>query len=259
MRPELRSKLATLMRGGIVQKTAVTAVTVVTDAAGYDTKSLKLRQLRRLRHENRKGENNAGAVVTNAVTGACDVDPAALDERKAMAMGCVPERYLDAWARFQLQRPLGVTESRWRQAIDDADCFLESWGSLADTFGWPPGDLFDVPLAGRMGLVWWLEGRNVTALGPEHACAGESVFGRLKHSNWENPFRRKGAPCLKTRPRAAAALYRFGIRCPSSRAEEFVRRYCSAARLAFFRLASSRQFPDPLPRHRFRLTPWSIV
>jgi hypothetical protein len=32
-----------------------------------------------------------------------------------------------------------------------------------------PGDLFDVPRDGAMGLVWWLKSRTVTVLGPEHA------------------------------------------------------------------------------------------
>jgi hypothetical protein len=111
-----------------------------------------------------------------------------------MAIGSVPERYLDAWARLQCQRPIGIDEPRWRQAIEDAGLFLDGWGPLAALFDWSPGDLFDTPRDGRMGLVWWLRARNVTALGPEHACAGESVFDRLMHSDWENPFRRRGAP-----------------------------------------------------------------
>jgi hypothetical protein len=88
---------------------------------------------------------------------------------KAMAADSVPERYLDAWATFQLQCPGGVTEQAWRNAIDDAGRFLDQWGKLADSFGWTPGDLFDAPRDGAMGLVWWLKGRTVTALGPEHA------------------------------------------------------------------------------------------
>ena len=37
-------------------------------------------------------------------------DPVEIEERKGMAPGSVPERYLDARARFQLQCPGGVTE-----------------------------------------------------------------------------------------------------------------------------------------------------
>jgi hypothetical protein len=60
-----------------------------------------------------------------------------------------------------------VTEQAWRQAIDDAGRFLAQWGKLADSFGWSPGDLFDVPRDGAMGLAWWLKGRTVSTLGPE--------------------------------------------------------------------------------------------
>jgi hypothetical protein len=63
-------------------------------------------------------------------------DQAELEERKGMAMESVPERYLDAWARFQLQCPDGVTEQAGRQAIDDTGRFLDKWGKLADSFGW---------------------------------------------------------------------------------------------------------------------------
>jgi hypothetical protein len=88
------------------------------------------------------------------------------------AMDSVPKRYLAAWGQFQCQCPAGVTEQAWRQAIDGADRFLDQWGKLADSFGWSPGDLFDVPRDGAMGLAWWLTGRAVTALEPEHASVG---------------------------------------------------------------------------------------
>jgi hypothetical protein len=96
-----------------------------------------------------------------------------------MTMCNVPERYLDSWARFQLQCPGGVTEQAWRQAIDDAGRFLDQWGKLADSFGWSPGDLFDLPRDGAMGLAWWLKGRTVSALGPEHAGVGEPAYDRV--------------------------------------------------------------------------------
>jgi hypothetical protein len=53
---------------------------------------------------------------------------AELKERKAMAMGGVPEPYLNAFARLQCQRPAQVMETVWRQAIDDADRFLAQMG-----------------------------------------------------------------------------------------------------------------------------------
>jgi hypothetical protein len=117
-------------------------------------------------------------------------DLAGLEERKGMASDSVPERYLDAWARFQLQCPAGVTEQAWRQAIDDAGRFLDQWGKLADSFGWSPGDLFDVPRDGAMGLAWWLKGRTVSALGPEHAGVGQPAYDRLTRREWVNPYAR---------------------------------------------------------------------
>ena len=112
----------------------------------------------------------------------------------AMAAESVPERYLDAWTTFQLQCPGGVTEQAWRQAIDDAGQFLDQWGELADSFGWTPGDLFDCPRDGAMGLVWWLKGRTVTALGPEHAAVGDPAYDRVTRREWVNPYSRPVRP-----------------------------------------------------------------
>ena len=111
-----------------------------------------------------------------------------------MAMGGVPDRFLDAWARLQCQRPEGVTEQTWRQAIDDAGRFLDKWGKLADSFGWTPGDLFDVPRDGAMGLAWWLKGRTVSALGPEHAGVGQPAYDRVTRREWVNPYARPVRP-----------------------------------------------------------------
>ncbi len=87
-----------------------------------------------------------------------------------MAMGDVPEPYLDAWARLQMQKPLRVSDDAWRRAIDDAGRFLDQWASLALEYGWTAGDLFDVPRDGRSGLAWFLRGAEVRALGPQHAA-----------------------------------------------------------------------------------------
>jgi hypothetical protein len=121
-------------------------------------------------------------------------DPVEIEERKAMAMASVPERYADAWARFQLQCPGGVSEERWRQAINDAGRFLNQWGKLADSFGWSPGDLFDVPRDAVKGLAWWLKGRTVSALGPELASVGQPAYDRVMHTDWVNPYTRPVRP-----------------------------------------------------------------
>ena len=106
-------------------------------------------------------------------TNAHHVDPleieVEIEERKAMAADSVPEPYLDAWARLQVQKPMGVSEADWRLAIDAAGRFLDQWGSLAVEFGWTPGDLFDVtPDCHTGGLIWFLNGEDVRFLGPDH-------------------------------------------------------------------------------------------
>jgi hypothetical protein len=119
-------------------------------------------------------------------------DDADLEERKGMAMGSVPEPYLDAWARLQCQKPMRVSDDDWRQAIDAAGRFLDQWGSLAVEFQWKPADLFDVPRDGRPGgLVWFLQGETVRALGPEHAVTeGERIFDRVTRADWINPYQK---------------------------------------------------------------------
>ena len=105
-------------------------------------------------------------------------------------MACVPELYLDAWARLQCQKPMRVPDADWRQAIDAAGRFLDQWGSLAVEFQWTPADVFDVARDGRPGgLVWFLQGEAVRALGPEHAVTeGERIFDRLTRAEWVNPY-----------------------------------------------------------------------
>jgi hypothetical protein len=108
-------------------------------------------------------------------------DEAEIEERKGMAMGGVPAAYADAWARLQIQKPMRVSDAEWRQAIDDADRFLDQRGSLAMELGWAAGELFDVPRDGRPGgLIWFIQGECVWGLGPEYAVlrSGEHVFDK---------------------------------------------------------------------------------
>jgi hypothetical protein len=116
------------------------------------------------------------------------------EERKAAAMSSVPDSYLDAWAQFQSQCPGGVSEERWRQAIDDAGRFLNQWGNLADSFGWSPNDLFDAPRDDVTGLAWWIKGRTVSTLGPEHAGVGQPAYDRVTRREWVNPYTRQVRP-----------------------------------------------------------------
>ena len=110
-------------------------------------------------------------------------DPAELQEPIGMASGSLPERYLDAWARLQCQRPFGASDQEWWQVIDDAGRFLDQWGSRAVEFGWTAGDLFDVPRDDKPGgLVWFLGGESVQAIGPRRMVTQDGrVFNRFEN------------------------------------------------------------------------------
>jgi hypothetical protein len=87
----------------------------------------------------------------------------AIEERAALAADSVPACYLDAWARFQCQRPCQATE------IDGAGRFLDAWGCEAMEAGWTPGELLDV----KTGLVWRLAGQHIEAVGAGHVRLGD--------------------------------------------------------------------------------------
>jgi hypothetical protein len=83
MRPELRSKLAAVMRASFSQKPAVTPVTPVTPATGYKSTPLKLQGLQWLQVKNSNEQNAANWPVTEPVTTLGEPDPIDLEERKA--------------------------------------------------------------------------------------------------------------------------------------------------------------------------------
>ena len=154
MKADLAAKLQSAMREEVARNYPVTRVTGVTCNT---SKSLMLHHYTCNTLKSASWENDEKERVTKGVT----IPPAPdsslaedteieLEERKAMAMGGVPEPYLDAWARLQFQKPMRVSDAEWRQAIDDAGRFLDQWGSVVE-FGWTAGDLFDVPRDGRPG------------------------------------------------------------------------------------------------------------
>jgi hypothetical protein len=92
-----------------------------------------------------------------------------IEERKAMAAGACPEQFLDAYSRLQCQAPLSIPDADWRRAIDDAGRFLDEWGAQAAEFQWTAGELFDLPDDKPGGLIWWIRGEQIKALGPGFA------------------------------------------------------------------------------------------
>ena len=108
-----------------------------------------------------------------------------------MAMGGVPEPYLDAWGRLQARKPGEVSDAEWRQAILDARRFLDQWGKIAADNGCTDRDLFDAPCKGVPGgLIWFLRGAPVASLGPWHASVGEGyvVFDKTTRHTWQDPY-----------------------------------------------------------------------
>jgi hypothetical protein len=199
MKSDLASKLQSAMRGVIPPKTGVAGVTGVADVAATCAKLLRLQRLRPLRVKNTKLENDVILGVACGVAAPPEPDEVEIEERKGMAMGGVPERFLDAWAHLQVQKPHQVSDDGWRQAIDDAGQFFDQGGSLAADFGWTPGDLFDVPrIDGTCGLVWFLKGTRVHGLGPDHAVLGNGTRAGESHGP-----RAQSA----TRPRRARRIY----------------------------------------------------
>ena len=110
-----------------------------------------------------------------------------------MAAGSVPEPYLDAFARLQCQKLITALNNEQRQAINDAGRFLDAWGALAGEFQWSPGELFDVPRHDeRCGLIWFLGGETVRALGPAHATT-ESGRNFLREKDFDVGLLQEGA------------------------------------------------------------------
>jgi hypothetical protein len=56
------------------------------------------------------------------------------------------------FSRLQCQWLSAVSVEAWRLALDCAGRFLDEQACMAESFGWTPGDLFDVPRDGRSGL-----------------------------------------------------------------------------------------------------------
>ena len=100
-------------------------------------------------------------------------------ERAAIAVedGRVPLPYADAWAAFQMRKPVHVAEAEWFRAVDDAGRFLDEWAGLALDFGWQPSDIF-----GRTGIAWFCNGEQVRAVGPDNAVTKSGRIFTRQHA-----------------------------------------------------------------------------
>lgn len=179
MRAELLSGLLAVARGGTSQKPAVTPVTPVTALSGYRLKTAELQALHALQVKNSRLENGVFQPVTEPETDPHESVLDAIEERNALCVG-LPAVYLDAWARLNHLRPMGVSEVEWHRAVDDAGRFLDAWAADAAEWNWSVGDLFDLPGEDRRGgLFWFIAGKQVEAFAPDHARLSDGrVFDR---------------------------------------------------------------------------------
>lgn len=153
-----------------LKRQAVTHATPVTDVTRYRANPLTLRELHALQVQAGKVGKRDSSPVTRPVPAALESDEVEILERAGLCADSVPAPYLDTWARLNCEKPMTVSEAKWRQALDDGGLFLDARGRYAAEWGWTTGDLFGVPRDGRQGgLLWRLQGALVKAFGPEHA------------------------------------------------------------------------------------------
>jgi hypothetical protein len=87
-------------------------------------------------------------------------------------------RYQGILDTLERRCPNFVETGRWRQAVEDGQQFLASWGEQANAFGWTARELFSLHTPSKRpaatysrlsrydetGLIWLLRGRPVVAL-----------------------------------------------------------------------------------------------
>ena len=123
------------------------------------------------------------AAIEEATWGEADDERAAIIEYDGGAFRV----WAEALARLDPARPpCDVSPMRWLRFIDDCGRFLdEGWAARAEALGWGPLDLFgcnrDKPFAriSQAGLLWLLEGRNLSALTADTAAVTTPSGGHV--------------------------------------------------------------------------------
>ena len=164
MRADLRDRLLGIAREGYSPESGVTHVTGVTDVLGNVSKPSELRWLRRLRVFSEHLGSLTPSGVTEPVISAHDLEDA-MSERLAIIEedGTVPPIFRTPWARLNCERPIGVADRRWWNAIVAGGLLLDCWAGRAAELGWRVEDLFSLD----NGLLWFLAdygGSAVTAI-----------------------------------------------------------------------------------------------
>jgi hypothetical protein len=100
-----------------------------------------------------------------------------INREKPFGLDHVPECYQAAWRSLLSQCPALVGPFVWEAVKHDAAILFGDFGRLLGEYQWGPGDLFDVPHDGKSGgLVWFIKGSPVTAIG--HSMA-QTQDGRI--------------------------------------------------------------------------------
>ena len=95
------------------------------------------------------------------------------DERAAIIEfdGEIPHEWAEGYARLcTMSRPSNVSEARWRQAVDAAGRFVDSWAAKASALGWSALDIFGVDCLKPVdalytaGLIWLLQDKQIVAI-----------------------------------------------------------------------------------------------
>ena len=91
--------------------------------------------------------------------------------------------FAEEFAKLMKTNPT-VDPRRWERAKEDAVDFLSDWGDQAAVLGWTAEDLFSLyPVAPLthydvMGLVWLLNGKEVSKISEWTATIGATTFYR---------------------------------------------------------------------------------
>lgn len=93
--------------------------------------------------------------------------------------------FADELAKLMRENPT-PDPRRWERAKEDAAEFLADWGDQAAELGWTTEELFGLhPVApltryDAMGLVWLLNGKEVSAIDESTARIGATTYYRTK-------------------------------------------------------------------------------
>jgi hypothetical protein len=176
MRADLAARLCRSMSGKSRREVGVTGVAGVAGAVRYASKPSQLQRLRPLRLDVGASRNHVSDGVVWGVG-----DPSDIAERAAIAEfeGGIPRPYADEFAFIQAECPNGVDKARWEMAVQDAGAFLDRWGQIAFSFGWPVADIFDWTNRGASGLVWEIQEGEVTKLTDDQALIEDFGRGRI--------------------------------------------------------------------------------